>query len=84
MTAAIAIAAEAPQIATAPPVSTPNLCRYPSRRARRIPNPIVSATDSTTMTTGSAPSAVICPSVMRAPSSATPMRNSVLAENWMP
>ena len=49
-----------------------------------MPKPMVSATESTTIAIGHAPSAVIWASVMRTPSSATPMRSSVLAENWMP
>ena len=49
-----------------------------------MPNPMVSATETTTIAIGNAPSAVICPSVMRTPRSATPKRSSVLAENWMP
>jgi hypothetical protein len=45
---------------------------------------MVSATESTTVAIGNTPNAVICASVMRTPRSATPIRSSVLAENWMP
>ncbi len=81
ITAAMAIAADAPQIPTAPPVRTPNLFRYPSIFASTTPKPMVSATESTTIAIGIGPNSVICASVIRTPRSATPMRSSGLAEN---
>ena len=77
--AASAIAAEAPQIAVAPPESTPKAVRKPISRAATIEMPIVSATEATTPSTGCQPSAAISPPVMRSPSSATPQRSTVRA-----
>ena len=75
--AASARAAEAPQIAVAPPVSRPNKGWKPMARATIIASPMVSATDSTTSRNGCQPSATTCAAVMRRPSSATPTRSSV-------
>ena len=82
--AASAIAADAPQIAVAPPLSRPNKVWKPSSRAASIDTAIVSATVSTTIAIGCQPSSAIWLSVMRSPSSATPTRSSVLAVNSMP
>jgi hypothetical protein len=46
--------------------------------------PMVTTTRITTSATGFQPSAAICSRVMRMPSSATPMRNTVRAVNSMP
>ena len=69
-------AAEAPQIAVAPPVSRPNILWKPSSRAAASSTAIVRATETTTISTGCQPSAAIWPAVMRRPSSATPMRST--------
>ncbi|MNY76087.1 hypothetical protein D3C86_2155530 [compost metagenome] len=45
---------------------------------------MVTTTRITTSSTGFQPSAAICSRVMRMPSSATPMRNTVRAVNSMP
>ncbi len=65
--AASAIAAEAPQIAVAPPLSRPNRVWKPISRAASIDTPIVSATVSTTIAIGCQPRSAIWPSVMRKP-----------------
>jgi hypothetical protein len=83
-TEAIASAAEAPQIATAPPERTPNIGDKPSRRASRNPNTIVVVTPTITVATGQAPSEAIWPSVMRTPSRPTPTRNTERDVNSMP
>ncbi len=75
--AEIAIAAEAPQIAVAPPESRPNSGLKPIARAAQIDAKMVSVTAATTSATGCQPSAAISPSVMRKPSSATPSRSTV-------
>lgn len=82
--AASAIAAEAPQIAVAPPESTPKAARKPISRAAATEMRIVAATEATTPATGCQPSAPICPAVMRRPSSATPQRSTLRAHKAMP
>ena len=74
--AAIAIAAEAPQIATAP--AERNAKRYlnPKIRETLSPNPIVTITDATTNITMGHPSRVRTSPLIRTPSNATPTRNS--------
>src|ERR1700759_5497235 len=73
-TEAMATAAEAPQIATAPPERTPNIDDRPIRRARRNPNRIVVATPPTTVATGHGPREAIWLSGIRTPSKPTPSR----------
>ncbi|MCY1185982.1 hypothetical protein D9M73_268090 [compost metagenome] len=82
--AANARAAEAPQIAVAPPVSMPNTRWKPMALAATIETRMVTTTRLTTSTTGFQPSAAICSRVMRMPSSATPMRSTVRAVNSIP
>ena len=77
-------AAEAPQIAVAPPVNRPNFPRKPSSRAAIIATAIVRATETTTIRIGCQPSAAIWAAVMRSPRSATPMRRTVRAVNAIP
>ena len=55
--AEIAIAAEAPQIAVAPPDSRPNFGSKPIRLAAKIEAKMVSVTTATTSATGCQPSA---------------------------
>ncbi len=83
-TVEIAMAADAPQIATEPPVSTPKEGLNPAMRANSKPTAMVAATDPTTSKTGNQPRAAICPSVMRKPNSATPTRKRCLAAISMP
>ena len=71
-TAAMASAAEAPQIATAPPVSRPSAVDCFMARASHAPKAMVSSTATMISSTAVPPSAAICSSVMRAPSRATP------------
>ncbi len=83
-TAAMASAADAPQIATAPPVSMPKLQWRPVSRATSRPKPIVAATQQTTTRIVLGPSAPIWSKVTRAPRSPTPMRSTVRAAKSMP
>ena len=83
-TAAIAIAAEAPQMAVAPPVRMPRRRDKPSSRAATMPNAIVTAIAATIMPPWYHPSAPICSTVIRAPSSATPSRRMRLAAKSTP
>jgi len=80
----MASAADAPQIATAPPVSVPNALPSLRTRAARIPQRIVSVTVTTTSAIVPQPSAATCEMVMRNPRSATPMRRTLLDASWMP
>ncbi|MCY1177158.1 hypothetical protein D9M73_174550 [compost metagenome] len=82
--AARARAAEAPQIAVAPPVSRPNKVLKPIARAATMDTRIVTTTSVTTITTGCQPRATICSRVMRMPSNATPTRRISRAVNSMP
>ncbi|MNE37078.1 hypothetical protein D3C80_1309160 [compost metagenome] len=82
--AASASAAEAPQMAVAPPVSMPNRRWKPSALAATTDTLMVTATRITTSATGFQPSPAICSRVMRMPSRATPMRSTVRAVNSMP
>lgn len=84
ITADSASAAEAPQIATAPPVSRPRSRCRPSARASSPPAQITSPTAASTVSTGPSPRSPTCSSVMRAPSSATPRRSTVRAANSIP
>jgi hypothetical protein len=59
-------AAEAPQIAVAPPVNKPNLPRKPRSRAAIIATEIVRATETTTSRIGCQPSAAIWAAVSSA------------------
>jgi len=70
----MASAAEAPQIATAPPVSKPKLRVRPALRASTMPHRIVSNTALAASTSAAPPRDWIWSNVMRAPSSATPRR----------
>ena len=83
-TEAMASAAEAPQIATAPPERTPNIDDRPMRRAKRNPNRIVVATPTITVATGHGPSEAIWLSVTRTPSKPTPSRSTDREANSMP
>ena len=80
----MARAAEAPQIATAPPDSTPNVRFWPNRREARTPRPMVVTTPTITVTIGMTPRPRIWPAVILAPSSATPTRRIALDVNSMP
>jgi hypothetical protein len=82
--AARASAAEAPQIAVAPPLSRPNSDWKPISLASSIDTLIVRTTETTTIPTGPQPSSAIWPTVMRKPSSATPKRSTWRAANSMP
>ncbi|MNF93396.1 hypothetical protein D3C84_760690 [compost metagenome] len=82
--AARARAAEAPQMAVAPPVSRPNKVLKPMARAATMDTRMVTTTSATTMATGCQPREAICSRVMRMPSSATPTRNTSRAVNSMP
>jgi hypothetical protein len=81
---AIASAAEAPQIATAPPVSVPNALPSLSMRATRIPHTTVRATDATTRPIVPQPSACTWVIVMRSPRRATPVRSTTEEAIWIP
>ena len=83
-TAAIAIAAEAPQIATAPPVSSAKRHLRPKSRATASANRIVATTPATTSSTSGQPRRASISTEMRAPSSATPSRSTVRAVIEMP
>nr|WP_206673077.1 hypothetical protein [Sneathiella chungangensis] len=79
-TAEIAKAAEAPQMATAPPVKVPKRRRRPRSLERRIPTRMVAPTPLIINPTGAQPRETISLKVSRIPSSATPKRNMVLEE----
>ncbi|MCY1411082.1 hypothetical protein D9M71_264640 [compost metagenome] len=79
-----ASAAEAPQIAVAPPESRPNSLLKPMARAATIDTRMVTLTSTTTIATGCQPRAAISVKVMRRPSSATPTRRISRAVNSMP
>ncbi len=81
---AIAMAAEAPQMPTAPPDNTPNRASAVIVRASSHPKPIVPQTARITIATVGQLSAPICWKVTRSPSSATLMRSSVRAEKLIP
>ncbi len=83
-TEAMARAAEAPQMPTAPPDSTPNARDRPRRGATSRPSVMVESTPTTTMRIGAGPRLMICSAVTRAPSKATPRRSTALDENSMP
>ena len=79
-----ASAAEAPQIAVAPPLSRPYIVLKPIIRATAIDTRMVITTEPTTSRTGCQPRADICSKVMRTPSRATPILSSERAANSMP
>lgn len=83
-TEAIASAAEAPQIATAPPASSPKGSDRPDSRASTTPPAMVSTTPARMTNTTSNPAAAICWTVIPSPSSATPKRSSRREANSMP
>ena len=83
-TEAMARAAEAPQMPTAPPERMPKLRFSPRARAATAPKPMVEATPTTTVTIGAGPRLAIWLRVMRAPSSATPTRSTVLEATSIP
>ncbi|MNO00028.1 hypothetical protein D3C81_2198220 [compost metagenome] len=62
----------------------PNRRRNPRALAAITETPMVTTTRITTRATGFQPSAAICSRVIRMPSKATPMRNTVRAVNSMP
>ena len=80
----MARAAEAPQMPTAPPDSTPNRDFSPRARAASQPKPMVVVTPTITVRIGMAPRPMIWLTVIRAPSSATPIRRMVLDEASIP
>ena len=83
-TAAIASAADAPQIATAPPVSAPKPASSRALRASSQPLAIVSTTATAVSASTPTPSDWIWPKVMRMPSKATPTRRTVRDANSSP
>ena len=83
-TAAIAKAADAPQIATAPPDNTPWARVRPSRRASNSPQTRVLMTAATTVMAVTQPRPAICIAVIRAPSKPTPKRSTWREQNSMP
>ena len=83
-TAAIAAAAEAPQMATAPAVNTPKRRCMPVRDAQIRPKRMVRVTAQATPSMVCQPSPAICSNVMRPPRSATPMRRMERADSATP
>ena len=79
-----ASAADAPQMATAPPVSSPKKPRKPSASAAITPTPMVASTEPSTSSTGGQPSAITGSNPMRSPSRATPQRSTLRAVNSIP
>ena len=79
-----ASAAEAPQIAVAPPDRNPNSGLNPMMRASRTEIRIVPAVSATTIRTGGQPSAVTCDQPILRPSRATPRRSSSLEDSSIP
>ena len=71
-------------MATAPPVSTPTAAEPCRRRPSQAPKRMVATTANTTSAPVRQPVASTCASVMRAPSSATPVRSTVRAARAMP
>ena len=84
ITAAIASVADAPQIATAPPVIRAKRHCRPNSRAATKPVPIVSAISPATTTGVCQPNAAMSCMVMRMPSSPTPSRNTTFEANSTP
>ncbi|MNE38589.1 hypothetical protein D3C80_1324930 [compost metagenome] len=82
--AARANAAEAPQMAVAPPVSMPKRRLKPKSLAARTETAMVTTTTITTKATGFQPRVAICSRVMRIPNRATPRRRTVRAVNSIP
>src|SRR5918994_2955096 len=74
--AEMAIAAEAPQIAVAPPDRTPKRGSNPIHRAASVDAPIVNATAPTTSRSGLQPSDITSVVVIFRPRSATPRRST--------
>src|SRR5437899_1250547 len=83
-TAAIAIAADAPQMATAPPDRTPSVAGRPSHFDKPQPNSIVVTSAQITVTIGAMPNDTICANVTFAPNRPTPVRSTVLVQNSIP
>ena len=81
---AIAIAAEAPQIAVAPPVSTPKRRDCPKTRAATMPKAMVATTAPTMTSPCSSRAPPSWSTVMRAPSRATPKRSTRRAAKSTP
>ena len=73
-TALIAIAAEAPQMPTAPPVSNPKSRSQPSARYQMTPKSSVINTAAQTANTAGQPRAATSPTLSLTPSKATPNR----------
>ena len=84
ITDAIASAADAPHMATAPLVIIPIRFDSPIIRADKKPNIIVAKTPVVTTMIGNMPSDAMSSRVIRRPNKAMPMRNSVVEENLMP
>jgi len=84
ITAAMASAAEAPQIATAPPVSSANRHCRPNSGATTNPVPMVSATSAASNPAPNRPICARSSNAMRRPSRPTPSRSTVLAQNSTP
>ena len=83
-TVLMATAAEAPQMATEPPVRAPNQRLKPNALAIRTPKARVDSTARHTPKTVCQPSMRTSPMAILRPSSATPMRSTVPAENSTP
>ena len=81
---AMAIAADAPQMPTAPPESTPNRPSSFRALASNQPKPIVSGTATNTINAVDQPKSPTWLNVMRNPNSATLTRSSVRADTLMP
>jgi hypothetical protein len=80
----MAIAAEAPQIATEPPDIKPCDDDLPNRRAKNNPTAMVPTIAVITTIAVGHPKSVTCEKVIRAPKSATPHRNNVFAQKSTP
>ncbi len=83
-TEAMASAADAPQMPTAPPVSSPNRAGKRRDLARNTPTPMVVATPRIARRIGAGPSIIASDTVMRTPSNATPNRRTVREVKSMP
>ena len=84
MVAEMAMVAEMPQMPVPPPDSSPSMGGRRSARAISTPKDMVRITAPARPRMPQSPSAETSAMTMRAPSSATPMRTSFLAENSMP
>ena len=83
-TAAIAMAAETPQIATDPLVISASRQPRPNNLAASNPKAIVASTAGTSRAIVEKPSPISRLTLTRTPSKATPVRSTFLAANSMP